>query len=151
MLTKMFDLSFLGWWSSLQVKMLTILLCCGCTRTKVFDSLFVLFYSAQLRLIFMLWVVYQEVALPMVTHFFLWEKRLRCYGDSMSPYSWVPFVFFMGFFAEVIMREFHTRCCVMERPLSSLHRSFWIQDVNMVLRTHFYCSVFVHSLFSMLD
>ena len=23
----------------------------------------------------------------------LWEKRLRCCGDSMSPYSWVPFVF----------------------------------------------------------
>ena len=150
MLTKMFDLSFLGWWPSLQVKMLTILLCCGCTRTKV-DSLFVLFYSAQWRLIFMLWFVHQKVALPMMTHFFVWEKRLRCYGDSMSPYSWVPFVFSMGFFAEGIMREFYTRCCVLERPLSSLHRSFWIQDINMVLRTHFCCSVYVHSLFSMLD
>ena len=150
MLTKMFDLSFLGWWPSLQVKMLTILLCCGCTRTKV-DSLFVLFYSAQWRLIFMLWFVHQKVALPMMTHFFVWEKRLRCYGDSKSPYSWVPFVFSMGFFAEGIMREFYTRCCVLERPLSSLHRSFWIQDINMVLRTHFYCSVYVHSLFSMLD
>ena len=124
--------------------------CCGCTRTKV-DSLFVLFYSAQWRLIFMLWFVHQKVALPMMTHFFVWEKRLRFYSDSMSPYSWVPFVFSMGFFAEGIMREFYTRCCVLERPLSSLHRSFWIQDINMVLRTHFCCSVYVHSLFSMLD
>ena len=41
--------------------------CCGCTRTKV-DSLFVLFSSAQWRLIFMLWFVHQEVALPMVAH-----------------------------------------------------------------------------------
>lgn len=49
---------------------------------------------------------------PMMTHFFVWEKRLRCYGDSKSPYSWVPFVFSMGFFAEGIMREFYTKCCV---------------------------------------
>ena len=124
--------------------------CCGCTRTKV-DSLFVLFSSAQWRLIFMLWFVHHKVTLLMVTHFFTWEKRLRCYGDSLSPSSWVPFVFSLGFFTEGIMREFHTRCCVSERQLSSLHRSFWIQDVNMVLRTHFFCSVFVHSLFSMLD
>ena len=150
MLTKMFDLSFLGWWPFRQVKMLTILLCCGCTRTKV-DSLFVLFSSAQWRLIFMLWFVHQKVALPMMTHFFVWEKRLRCYGDSMSPYSWVPFVFSMGFFAEVLMREFYTRCCVSERQLSSLHRSFWIQYVNMVVRITFTALCMCTSLFSMLD
>ena len=149
--TKICDLSFSGWWLSLLGKNTHNLVYCGCTRTKVINSLFFLFYSTQLRHIFMLWIVHQEVALPMVTHFFLWEKRLRCYGDLMSPYSWVPFLFYMGFFAEVLMREFHTRCCVSERPLSSLHRSFWIQDVNMVLRTHFDCSVFVYSLFSMLD
>ncbi len=54
--------------------------CWGCTRTKV-DSLFVLFSSAQWRLIFMLWFVHQKVALPMMTHFFVWETRLRCYSD----------------------------------------------------------------------
>ena len=132
----MFDLSFLGWWPSLQEKMLTsffavvvqeqsLILCLSC------------FLVLNEGLFLCLWFVHQKVALPMMTHFFVWKTRLRCYSDSMSPYSWVPFVFSMGFFAEGIMREFYTRCCVSERQLSSLHRCFWIQYVNMVVRIIF--------------
>ena len=50
--TKMHDLSFLCWWSSLLGKNTHNLMYCGYTKTKVMDSLYILFDGAQLSVIY---------------------------------------------------------------------------------------------------
>ncbi len=78
-----------------------------------------------------LWFLVQHVVvLPLVIPLSL-AKRPTCFGDSMSPYLWIPYLFSMDNsedkLSEVLAREWDTSHWISMRSISSKTQFFWIQ------------------------